>query len=436
MQRTNGCLITAVEPGSPADRAGIIPGERILSINGEEVPDLIAYLALSASWRCALAVAGGGRTRKVAIEKSDEESLGLSFDGVVFDGIRRCGNKCVFCFVDQLPKGLRPTLYVKDEDYRLSFLQGNYITLSNLSPADLKRIKTMRLSPLYVSVHATDPAVRGRLLGLDGTAPILPALRDLVENGIRLQTQAVICPGWNDGSVLDRTIGDLEALWPGIQSLAVVPVGLTAHRQGLTPLRPFSPEEARALLRQLQPWQERFLARSGTRFVFAADEFYVMAGEQIPPGSCYEDYPQIENGVGLVRSFEDEFRMAWRRWRREVRPGRVRVVTGTAASAMWMRLARLTRPVGLELEILPVVNRFFGESVTVAGLLTGADIVRALADLSDMPAFVPRVALQRRGTLFLDGMTEAELTARTGAEVIDTDPAAFLAAAIRVLSHD
>ncbi|MGE5528901.1 MAG: DUF512 domain-containing protein [Patescibacteria group bacterium] len=380
-------------------------------------------------------MAGDGGRRTLRIAKACDESLGLSFPAAVFDGIRRCGNRCVFCFVDQLPRGMRPTLYVKDEDYRLSFLQGNYVTLSGISAADLARIKSHRLSPLYVSVHATDPGARGRLLGLGGPAPILPLLRELTGAGIKIEAQAVICPGWNDGQILHQTIADLSALWPGVESLAVVPVGLTGHRASLAPLQAFSQAAAAAILAEIESWQERLLGRTGTRFVFAADEFYITAGATMPPGACYEDYLQLENGVGLCRSFEDDFRAAWRRWRAKLRPGRLRVVTGVAASGMWHRLARLMRHAGVSLEIAAVTNRFFGGGVTVAGLLTGGDILAALRDLDTIPTFVPNAAVQRGADVFLDDLTTGELARATGAEVIETDATVFLAKAARALRH-
>lgn len=435
MSGREGALITAIEREGAAARAGVRPGERLKAIDGRPVRDLIDYLILSAGADPRLTLCGPAGERTLKVAKDEDESLGLSFDAAVFDGIRRCGNRCVFCFVDQLPTGLRPSLYVKDEDYRLSFLQGNYVTLTGLSRADRDRIVRRRLSPLYVSVHATDPEIRGHLLGRRRPAPILPLLADLAAHGIRLQTQAVICPGWNDGDVLQRTIDDLASLWPGVHSLAVVPVGLTAHRAGLTPLRPFARRGARELLALVENRQEKYAGTIGTRFVFAADEFYLLAGRRLPPADRYEDYPQLENGVGLIRAFEDGFRASWRRWRRACPPGTVRVVTGAAAAGMWGRLARLVGRAGLRLEILPVINGLFGGSVTVAGLLAGADIIRALRDRASMPTFVPRIALRRGEDVFLDGVTAAELTAITGAEVIDTDPEAFLERAVRVLDH-
>ena len=430
-----GGLIVAVEKGSPAARAGIAAGERLLAVDGRPVRDLLDYLALSARARPEVTVSGPSGARTVVLAKEEDEPAGISFAEAVFDGIRRCSNRCVFCFVDQLPKGLRPSLYVKDEDYRLSFLQGNYVTLSGLDEADRARIVGERLSPLYVSVHATDPEVRGRLLGLPRPVPILPLLEELIRAGIRFQAQAVICPGWNDGAILDRTITDLGGLWPGVSSLAVVPVGLTAHRRGLVPLRPFDRAGSAALLQRIEAWQKRFLGEMGSRFVFAADEFYVLAGRDVPPAAYYEDYPQLENGVGLIRSFVDDFHAAWRYWRKRMRPGRLRVVTGTAAAGMWRYLASLLAGAGVELEVRPVANRFLGASVTVAGLLAARDILAALAGAERIPTFVPRVTVQRGGDLFLDGMTVAEFEESTGAEVIETDARVFLRRAARALGH-
>jgi len=409
-------------------------GERLLAINGFPVQDLIDYLSLSAAESVSLTLAGEG-TRTITVAQREEESLGLCLADAVFDGIRRCRNHCVFCFIDQLPSGLRPSLYIKDDDYRLSFLQGNYVTLSGLNSTDKSRIVSHRLSPLYVSVHATDPAVRGRLLGLRRAAPILPLLKELTAAGIRLQVQVVACPGWNDGAVLDRTIEDLAGFWPGIQNLAVVPVGLTAHRHGLTDMAPFDRYRAQALLRQLASWQERLLAEIGTRFAFAADEFYVLAEIPIPAAVHYEDYLQLENGVGLLRSFEDEFRAAWPRWRGKIRPGRLRVVTGHAAAGMWGRFGRLMARAGVELLVTVVTNRFLGPVVTVAGLMAGRDIMAALTGLEPMPTYVPRVALQHKEEVFLDDMTATELAQKTGVEVIEPDGAVFLRAAARALAH-
>ncbi|MGQ9778902.1 MAG: DUF512 domain-containing protein [Bacillota bacterium] len=431
-----GGLIVTVEKGSPAAKAGILPGERLLAVNGRPIRDLIDYhLASGLAGRLRMTLEGPQGRRTVLVVKEEDEPIGLSFAEAVFDGIRRCRNRCVFCFVDQLPKGLRPSLYIKDEDYRLSFLQGNYVTLTPLAEADRARIVRERLSPLYVSVHATDPEVRGRLLGRQGPAPILPLLADLIRAGIRFHAQAVICPGWNDGEVLERTIADLAALWPGVTSLAVVPVGLTVHRQGLTPLRSFTRAEAAALLGRVEEWQKRLGPKLGTRFVFAADEFYLLAEKAIPPAASYEDYPQLENGVGLIRSFEDDFRAAWRYWKRKMRPGRLRVVTGIAAAGMWDRLAALTARSGVVLEIVPVENRLFGPSVTVAGLLSARDIIAALRGKERLPTFVPRVAVRRGGDFFLDGMSVAEFRDETQAEVIEPDARIFLRRAARALCH-
>ena len=429
----NGALITAVVGGSPADRAGLHVGECVTAVNGLPLTDLIDYLSLTAESDPRLRVTGEHGSREVAVIKGEETSLGLSFARAVFDGIRSCGNNCLFCFVDQLPMGARSSLRLKDEDYRLSFLQGNYVTLSHLLQADRLRIVKQRLSPLYVSVHTTDPALRGRMLGLSEPAPILPLLRELTAAGIVFQTQAVICPGWNGGPALERTISDLAALWPGVRSLAVVPVGLTAHRDGLAPLKPFDANTAAELLKHVKNRQRGFLDALGTRFVFAADEFYILSGAAVPGAGYYEDYPQLENGIGLIRSFEDDFHRAWRRWRRKIRPGGIRVVTGTAAAGMWSRLSLLLQKDDVNLEILPVTNRYFGSTITVAGLLAGQDIISALADRPRHPTFIPRVVLQRGGDILLDGMTEDQLARETGVEVIDTDAEAFLAGAARVL---
>ncbi len=429
MERPTGGLITAVSPGSLGEELGLVPGDRIVAINGRPLRDLIDYLRESDGEQVLLVVnRAGGERVEFDVEKEAGEGLGVEFAQAVFDGVRRCHNRCVFCFVDQLPPGLRPSLYLKDDDYRLSFCQGNYVTLTNLSEADLERILKLRLSPLYVSVHATDPAVRQAMLRHPRAgAESLALLRRLAEGGIDLHTQLVLCPGWNDGEVLDRTLEELGGLGERVRTIAAVPVGVTQFRRDPALLRTFTPAEARAVIAALHRWQAHFFARRGTRLVFPADEFYLRAGEPIPPAAAYEEFAQLEDGVGLVRKFWDEAG--------EV-PGstgrgggaEVHVATGAAG-------ARVIQPLLLGLQrrgrarrarLLVVPNRFFGQTVTVTGLLTGTDLAAAVAAARRRGervrrVLVPETLFRSGGGITLDDLTPAELAERCGT-VVETVP--------------
>ncbi|MDR7402935.1 MAG: DUF512 domain-containing protein, partial [Armatimonadota bacterium] len=303
---TGGGTIASVRPGSWAARAGLGKGDVVLSVNGQPLQDVLDYRYLCAEPHVRLEVRRpDGTVLLLETEKDVDQDLGISFTAATFDGIRRCRNRCLFCFVDQMPGGLRPGLYVKDDDYRHSFLYGNYITLTGLRADDWQRIRRLRLSPLYVSVHTTNPVLRARLMGTPRAAPIMDRLRRLAEEGIRFHAQVVLCPGWNDGPELERTGRDLAGLYPAVESVAAVPVGLTAHRQGLPPLRGYTAAEARAVLAQVDTLRAENMSRLGTPLLYAADEFYALAGRPIPAARYYGDFPQLENGVGLVRRFLD-----------------------------------------------------------------------------------------------------------------------------------
>ncbi|MFC1545002.1 DUF512 domain-containing protein, partial [Gemmatimonadota bacterium] len=366
--------ITAVDSQSPAGRAGFVAGDTIENINGRPVEDFLDFLFLSSDAELEMVyreAASGSRHRRTLFRRSGE-SLGLDIDQ---GRIARCGCKCMFCFVHQLPRGLRRSLYVKDEDYRHSFLYGNFITGSNLRDEDLKRIGEMGLSPLYISVHATDPQVRHRMLGGHGRSDILELLKDLIDLGVEVHTQVVICPGINDGGVLERTVVELEALGPEVMSLAVVPVGLTAHRDRLEKLDAVTPELAAETLRRIHGLQRAFRRTRGSRFVFAADEFYLLSGRRLPAAGSYEGYPQIENGVGLVRSAIQELdkvlhRLDTRRWRTGLR---VNVLTGKSfAPVLESRfLPKIRQALPGEWHVAAVENNLLGKSISVAGLISG-----------------------------------------------------------------
>jgi putative radical SAM enzyme (TIGR03279 family) len=424
-----GVRVLAVEPGGLAAGAGLRPGDRLLRVNGHALRDLVDFHVQAGEEDLAIDVDRGGRPCAVVLERRWGRDLGLECEPPAPAEISTCANKCVFCFIHQLPRGLRKSLYVKDDDYRLSFLHGNYITLTDLPDSEIQRIVDLRLSPLYVSVHATDPVLRHFLLGSPKTirGDLMERLGRLAGAGIRLHTQIVLCPGLNDGSHLERTVRELGELHPGVATVAVVPVGLTRHRDGLYPLRSITPAEAGATLAAIHAWQASFLTRHGTRLVFAADELYLQAGQAIPPAGAYEGFAVVEDGVGLVRRFEDDFR------RSVVRPGRLHwrgarvatVVTGELFGPILGRLLKELRVPGLRTEVVAVPNEFFGPAITVAGLLTGQDVARALTGrpLGDL-VLIPRVALTETKGVFLDDVAPADLARHLGVPVATLDASA------------
>jgi len=430
MVRTRGAEIQEVIPKSIAAQLELVPGDTILAVNGRRLADFIDFLTLTSEETLILEVRKrDGQIIEIEFQKDPGEPLGLTFNSLIYDGLKECDNKCLFCFVRQLPAGQRSTLYIRDDDYRLSFLQGCYITLTNLAEADWSRIENFQLSPLYISVHATDPAVRGKLLGVKKAGAIMEQLRRLAASGITMHTQAVICPGINDGPVLERTIVDLAGLWPAVASLAVVPVGLTKHRTRLYKLRKFEKAEARAVINLISGLQNKFLKTIGARFVFAADEWYIQAGEPFPAEAAYEDYPQLDNGVGLSRWFISEFEETLAEYLpllRGVKQEAV-IITGLSAARMWRTLIVLLNKEcpGLKLSILPVVNHFFGETVTVAGLLGGMDLAAQIGAHPGGPEtvyLIPRIALRQGEDVFLDGMSLKELKRRCQPKRIETAP--------------
>ena len=414
--------IVTVEPGSIAEELGVKPGDRLLAVNGEPVNDLLDYLVEEGREELHLEIErAGGALWEVAIEHDSDEPLGL---GLPHPEPRQCGNNCIFCFVHQLPRGMRRTLYVKDEDYRFSFLYGAYVTLTNLTAADLQRILNKQLSPLYVSVHAADNGLRQQLLG-KRAVEIMPLLRRLVEGGIEIHTQVVVCPGINDGAALAHTCQELAALAPGIKSLAVVPVGLTGHRQRLPVLRVQTRQEAAELVDWIEARQAGLLAQLGTRFIFAADELYLKADKPFPELAAYEDLAQIENGIGLIPLFRSHAAEVLAEATPLVLPP-VSLVTGVSAAAEIKAFAdRLAQKCGLDLRVHVIENRFFSGYVTVTGLLTGQDLLAQLAD-QELGEFllVPDVMLREGEDVFLDDMRIGELAGRLGVEVevVGTDP--------------
>lgn len=430
MSADSKAIVETVIPGSIAAQIGINPGDEILTVNDQELLDIIDYQYAMADEAVNIAVRRpDGQVWTAEIEKDYDDDVGIGFSGAVFDDIRRCHNACIFCFVDQMPKGMRQTLYVKDDDYRLSFLYGNFITLTNLTDEDFARIMRLRLSPLYVSVHTTDQSLRPKMLRQAKAAGILPGLKRLIDGGIDVHTQIVLCPGINDGEHLNKTIEDLSNLGPGILSIAVVPVGLTKYRQGLFPLRPISHQEATAVVRQVKPWQNKFSEIYGEALVFLADEFYLAAGMEIPPYDHYGDFPQIENGVGLTRLFIEK----WEQTVSEIpgkiaKPRKVSIVAGFSGARILEPLLAKLQIGNLTTKLIPVANKFFGESVTVTGLLTGKDILENLSNIDPGDAvIIPGIALRQGEEVFLDDLTLVEFAEKVQVPVsVAYDPEELL----------
>ncbi len=414
MTRTTKILdertVVRVEENSPAHQAGVRVGDIILSVNGEKIYDKLDFEFYSAGEEeLELEILRGGRRITIRVETN------FADPGIELAPLRprRCGNRCIFCFVDQLPPGLRKSLYFKDGDFRFSFLEGSYITLTNLTAIDWRRIFKQKMSPLYVSVHATDDAVRRALLGRDNIPPIMDQLSAMAEHGIDFHAQIVLVPGYNDGDVLVRTVEDLFTFGEHLLSLAVVPVGLTEHRQNLPHIDPVSPELARRVI----DWHWDYLRRnrSARGVLQLADEFFLLAGDEVPPADYYADYPQYENGVGMVRDFLDSV-PHWESFSDAKLPRRVGIITGTLFAPIFERTAAkiLAQKFGIQTEIISQTNTLFGKTVTVANLLSGKDIAAALGKFSINPEVVvipPRTV--NRDDLFLDDMSLPELRGKS-----------------------
>lgn len=413
-------VITGVVPGSVASRIGIRAGDALVQINGEDVLDQIDYQDLSCHKHLQLSLMrADGTPYHKRVSKDEYEPLGLQLEETLVSKPRSCHNKCVFCFIDQMPPGLRPSLYVKDDDWRLSLMMGNYVTLTNVSEAELDRIIKRHATPLYISVHATQGQVRCRMMNNRFAGQLMPRLRKLKANGISFHCQIVLCPGWNDGEVLKQTLADLETLLPAARSAALVPVGLTAFRQGITPLTPYTRESARELVESIRPYQAHFMGKYGTRFVFPSDEFYCLSGLPLPEDDTYEDYPQIENGVGLVRQFWQGVNDAW-----EENPTpsavsrRVLIACGVSIAPYMEKLCRKYGPQGVEAAVQPIFNDFFGRTITVTGLITGGDLIRQLKGVQTDEILICESMLRREGDLFLDDMCLEAVQAALPAKLV------------------
>lgn len=411
-------LVTRVLPDSIAAEIGFEHGDRLVSINGVRPRDLIDYQFLCAEEELTLEVLdANGETHVVEIEKECDDDLGLEFGTALFDGLIQCNNRCPFCFIDQKPPGMRDTLYLKDDDYRLSFLYGSYLTLTNLVPREWERIEKLRLSPLYVSVHATDPKVRSRLLKNPRAAEILTQLQWFQQRRLQIHAQVVVCPGINDGEQLTGTLQDLAQFGggeiPAVASVAVVPVGLTQFRPPEDELVPVTREKAREVITQVRQLQAEFRTRFDSTFAWLADEWFLLAGWELPPASDYEDYPQIDNGVGSIRQFLTQFDQASDRLLPDTvsPPRRLSWVVGNAVELAFQPiLERFNRVEGLEVEMIPLCSRFWGQSISVTGVLTGEDLLQGLKgrDLGDA-IVLPTVMLKHGELRFLDDVTVEEI---------------------------
>ncbi len=410
-------VVVSVEAGSIGEELGFQPGDRLLSVNGVRPRDLIDFQMLVGEEELRLEVEDpAGEIHVIELEKDADDGLGLAFSEALFDGLRQCNNRCPFCFIDQQPPGHRRSLYLKDDDYRLSFLYGSYLTLTNLSASDWQRIEAQRLSPLYVSVHATDPDLRSRLLVNPRAALLLEQLRWFSERRLQIHAQVVVCPGLNDGEALKRTLQDLagfaEGDWPAVLSTAVVPVGLTRFRPAHDRLRPVNQADALAVIGQVEALQGQFQRQLGSRFAWLADEWYLIAGRSLPPRTDYEDLPQRENGVGSIRGFLEELDQATAQLPPALAiPQSLSWVVGAVvAGALAPVVDRLNRVDGLDLRLYGLPSPYWGQELVVTGLLTGSDLIEGLQgrDLGDR-LLLPRLMLRQGESVFLDDMTLEQL---------------------------
>ena len=413
--------ILGVTPNGLADKAGILSGDILLAINGHRINDVLDYRFYLTDTSLCIDLHRGPELLSVTIRKGEYDDIGLEFETPLMDKKHSCANGCVFCFIDQLPRGMRKSLYFKDDDDRLSFLHGNYVTMTNLKDEDIDRLIAMHISPVNISVHTTNPELRIRMMKNKRAGEVLSYLRRLADANIALCTQIVLCKGLNDGAELERSMRDLVTYYPALRSCAIVPVGLTRHREKCYPLEAFTPEDCARVIDQVNAFGDECLKTCGTRLFYCSDEFYIRAGLPLPPEEYYEDFSQIENGVGMLTSLSSEFDFELDYLEDYLTdfhaPRKVSLITGEAAyshlSALCQKLEE--RVEGLEIKVYKIVNHFFGESVTVAGLLTGRDVLAQLDGkvLGDEVLF-PDVMLKADEEIFLDDMTPDELSQRLG----------------------
>lgn len=431
--------IEEVFPETYAYKCGIMSGDVLVSINGSEINDVIDYRFYLADGSLLIKIIRDGQEHEFKIRKDTYEDIGLDFETPLMDKKHRCENKCIFCFIDQLPHGLRETLYFKDDDSRLSFLHGNYVTLTNLKREDVDRIIQMHISPINVSVHTTNPELRCKMMHNKHAGEVLSYLDDFANAGIEICGQIVLCKGINDGEELERTLNDLSKLYPSLRSVCVVPSGLTCHREGLFPLEPFDKDSSLSVIEQVEKINSVYAKKYGKNLFFCSDEFYLMAEKRLPRDEYYEDYSQLENGVGMLRLFEVELEAFLKTLSKEEKQIKRSISIATGVSAydficeMVRRICKKCK--GINVDVYKIDNDFFGHTITVAGLITGIDLVN---QLSDKPLWdellISRSMLRSEGDLFLCGMSIDELQERlnTKVRVTDCDGASFVMAVLGI----
>ena len=415
--------------GSAAERAGIKPGDVLLSINGHDVNDVLDYRFYMTETVLSVLVHRGPELLTLTVEKDEYDDPGLEFRTYLMDQKHRCRNACIFCFIDQMPPGCRESLYFKDDDDRLSFLQGNYITTTNLSDDEIDRICRMHLSPINISVHTTNPELRVFMMKNKNAGRVMDIMRRFAGAGITMNGQIVLCKDINDGKELDRSMTDLESLYPSMQSVSIVPCGLTAYRRDLYHIEPFSPEDCRAVIKQVEAYSSKCRKKHGGRIFFCADEFYLKAGVKLHGASFYEGYPQYENGVGMVSCMYDELPRTIRRVNADLSGRCATLITGEAAYPVICDMAdAINKRTGASLTVKMIKSRFFGGKVTVSGLVVGSDILSELdgCDVGER-VFIPSVMLRSGEDVFLDDMTVRELSEKLGVPVSAVTPDASAA---------
>lgn len=436
MKKQREHVIKTVEPGSIAQELELAPGDVLVSVNGQPVGDIFDYHYLTNEEYLEILVRKpDGEEWELEIEKEYEDDLGIEFENGLMDDYRSCSNKCIFCFIDQLPKGMRDTLYFKDDDSRLSFLQGNYVTLTNMSDQDVERIITYRMEPINISFQTMNPKLRCEMLQNRFAGEALKKADRFFEAGITMNGQIVLCKGVNDGEELNSTIESLTRYLPWLQSVSVVPVGLTGHREGLYPLEPFSREEALSVLQLIHGWQERLVKEHGTHFIHAGDEWYLLAGQEVPKEDSYDGYLQLENGVGMVRLLKEEIAGELASLKGDARKRSVSIATGALAAPILEEQAALIREKypELQIQVLSIKNDFFGGQITVAGLLTGQDLKNQLQGRELGEELLLTEHMLRSGErVFLDDMTVEELSGalQVPITIVKSDGKAFLEAVL------
>ena len=416
--------IRTVEPGSPADKAGVQVGETLTHINGKPIVDVLDYKFYSYDTKLELTLRGADNTfRTVKVRKYEGQNLGLEFETYLMDRARSCANNCIFCFVDQMPPGMRQSLYFKDDDARLSFLMGNYLTLTNLSEREVQRIIDLRISPINVSVHTTDPELRVEMLKNKRAGESIDIMRRFAAHNITMNCQIVSCPGINDGAALERTLNELSEIFPAVNSISVVPVGVTKYREGLYPLRPYTGEEAAVLIDQVEAFAQRHLEKQGTRLVWCSDEFYLLAGRDLPEEDYFEEFTQLDNGVGMLRLLSEEFRRGLDLMEPEEMEDAepFAIATGVSAAPFLTKLVDMARRKcgKIKGEVYAIRNDFFGHTITVAGLVTGQDLI---AQLKGKPLpkrlLIPANMLRAGEQVFLDDVSVEDVERELNVTVI------------------